>query len=176
MKKLVFKLLILVFLIFNIVSYSVLINHDYKVAQIIRLENRDMALLDKVLSGLSYYDPAEMILVKKYQEQVLSCESLKLYSDRLLEMNYRSSQAYFLKTVCAEIEGNLESALDYTKKSLRYDKFNTVYLLNLAILQLNLGDVQSSQETLDKISNLDPNLRNLQVVQEALNNRIEVVK
>jgi tetratricopeptide (TPR) repeat protein len=171
MKKLIPRVLVIILLLFNIVSFSKLITYDYKTAQVLRFNLSDNSLVNQVIFGLPYYEPAELVLVNKYKEKTLTCTDLNKYADRLLEINERSSQAYFIKTVCKEQSGDLEGALEDTMNSLKYDKFNTVYLLSLAILQLNMGDLDLSQETLNKIYRIDPNTKNLQVIQESLNNK-----
>ena len=171
MKKLMPRVLVIILLVFNIVSFSKLITHDYKTAQVLRFSLSDNSLVNQVIFGLPYYEPAELVLVNKYKEKTLTCTDLNKYAERLLEINERSSQAYFIKTVCKEQSGELVGALEYTMNSLKYDKFNTVYLLNLAILQLNMGDLDLSQETLNRIYRINPNTKNLQVIQEFLNEK-----
>ena len=171
MKKLIPRVLVIILLVFNIVSFSKLSTHDYKTAQVVRFSLSDNSLVNQVIFGLPYYEPAELVLVNKYKEKTLTCTDLNKYADRLLETNERSSQAYFIKTVCKEQSGDLEAALEDTMNSLKYDKFNTVYLLSLAILQLNMGDLDLSQETLNRIYRINPNTKNLQVIQESLNKK-----
>jgi hypothetical protein len=65
-----------------------------------------------------------------------------------------------------DLEGKSAEAYKEIMKSVELDRYNTTYLLSFAILEIKLGKFQSSQETLNLITSIDPNLENLEQVKQ----------
>jgi tetratricopeptide (TPR) repeat protein len=115
---------------------------------------------------LDYYQPIEKVVVKIFKKNMTDCSSINKYSNRLLSLNPRSSQAYFMLASCKDLEGKFAEAYKEIMKSVELDRYNTTYLLSLAILEIKLGKFQSSQNTLNLITSINPNLKNLEQVKQ----------
>ena len=155
--------------------YNVLV-FDYNVGSILKNNAITERKISTTINQLPYYTPIERIVLFKYKsESVKDCLNLKKYAERLIATNKSSAQAYFIKAVCSEQNGNNLEALEMIKKALTVDKYNTVYLLSLAIVQLNLGNLSDSQQTINKILEINSDTSNISIVQDALNDAKELV-
>ena len=106
-----------------------------------------------------------------YKESIFGCTELQSMARDLIKLNPRSTQAHFILSACYDSTGDLLSAIKYINQSLEFDPNNTSVLLNLAIVQLKLGELDASQKTLDKVSEINPFTENLRVIQSELNSR-----
>ena len=98
---------------------------------------------------------------------------MEAFSQRLLELNLKSGQARFFRTICKEKAGDLVGALSEMNEALKYDRYNTNYLLSLAILQLNLNNLEGCKTTLELVEKINPNTENLDMVQDLLKSKIK---
>ena len=174
MKSNLYRIILAAALLITTQNYISLLNFDAKVFQLLRKQNYSNSLVTEIMNGVPYYIPTESVLVRLYTENLDTCENLSIYSKKLLDMNHRSVQAYFILAACMEKSGRLESALREIKTALVYDPKNTSLLINKAILELNLGDLDLSQKTLNHIFEIDPNSKNLEEVQKALNFKLNI--
>lgn len=128
-----------------------------------------------ILNGLPYYQHIEKAAVKLYNNQVnnnqLNCDQLKLWGNKLTEINKRNPQGYYLLTSCAEAEKNEKKAIELIKSAIKYDPLNTQYLLGAAILYLNSGDLVASELYLEQVEAIDPKTFNFDKIVAALNQR-----
>ena len=128
-----------------------------------------------ILNGLPYYQHIEKAAVKLFNNQInsnqLNCDQLKLWGNKLTEINKRNSQGYYLLTSCAEAEKNDKKAIELIKSAIKYDPLNTQYLLGAAILYLNSGDLVTSELYLQQVGTIDPKTLNLDKIVAALNQK-----
>ena len=128
-----------------------------------------------ILNGLPYYQHIEKAAVKLYNNQVnsnqLNCDQLKLWGNKLTEINKRNPQGYYLLTSCAEAEKNNKKAIELIKSAIKYDPLNTQYLLGAALLYLNSGDLVTSELYLQQVETIDPKTFNLDKIVAALNQK-----
>ena len=170
MKKFI-KVIILLIIIFSTTAYYRVISFDYQVSKVVRLNDATDETINKIFEMTTYYIPLERALVKYYQSKNINqhdCNLLSDYADKLLLINPRSSQAFFIKSVCSEKIGDLNSALNSAYSALKFDNFNTTYLLTIAILQFNLGNITQAQNYVNLIEKIDPNTKNLNIIKEAI--------
>ena len=172
MKKYI-KASILLVIIFSMTTYYRVISFDYQVSKVTRLNDATDETINKIFEMNTYYIPLEKALVKYYQSKSIDqhdCSILLNNANKLLLINPRSSQAFFIKSVCSEKIGDLNSALNSAYSALKFDNFNTTYLLTIAILQFNLGDITQAQDYVNLIEKIDPNTNNLNIIKEAIAN------
>jgi len=128
-----------------------------------------------ILNGLPYYQHIEKAAVKLFNNQInsnqLNCDQLKLWGNKLTEINKRNPQGYYLLTSCAEAEKNDKKAIELIKSAIKYDPLNTQYLLGAAILYLNSGDLVTSEMYLQQVGTIDPKTLNLDKIVAALNQK-----
>lgn len=147
---------------------------DYAISKINRYGEVTETNIDRAFQISSYYIPLEKIFVKYYESKNIEdhdCKKLNIYADRLIAINVRSSQAYFVKAVCKEKFNDLNLALIDAENALKYDQFNTTYLLTLAILNLNLNNLTETKKYINLIESIDPLTNNLEIVKNALRER-----
>ena len=125
---------------------------------------------NSVLNGLPNYQLIEKAGVELYNYQVknskVNCGEIEEFGNKLIQINKRSSQGYYLLTACAELKGNQEEALKYIENAIKYDHLNTQYLLGAAILNMNINKLQITKTYLDKIKVIDPDTINYSKILE----------
>jgi len=169
--KLITKTMIFLFVIFSTTMYYKVIIFDYEVSKAVRFNDVTDSTVSKIFGMSTYYLPLEKVFVKFYQSKNIDqhdCNLLLNYSNTLLKSNSRSSQAYFVKSVCDEKNGDLNSALNNAIMALKFNEFNTTYLLTIAILQFNLGNINQAQNYVDIIEKIDPKTKNLEIIKNAI--------
>ena len=169
--KLITRILISLLTIFSTTMYYKVILFDYEVSKVVRFNDVTDSTVSKVLGMSTYYIPNEKIFVKFYQSKNIDqhdCNLLLNYSDTLLKSNSRSTQAYFVKSVCDEKNGDLNGALNIALLGLKFNEFNTTTLLTIAILQFNLGNFDQAQDYVDMIEKIDPKTNNLEIIKNAI--------
>jgi tetratricopeptide (TPR) repeat protein len=172
MRKLFSKSILSIIIITITFNFINLFIYDYKVSQFLRYDVRDINTVSDVMYDLDYYQPIEKAVVKIFKENMKDCSSINKYSNRLLSLNPRNSQAYYLIAACKDLEGKIAEAYKEIMKSIELDRYNTTYLLSLAILEIKLGKFQSSQNTLNLITSIEPNLENLEQVKQLREQKI----
>ncbi len=169
MKNSVLKICISALLVITALYYGSVIVQDSKVARINRNLNQSPKEITEVFNKYRYYPPLEQLLVKSYKESIFGCAELQSLSRDIIKLNPRSIQAHFILSACYDSTGELILARKYINQALEFDPNNTSVLLNLAIVQLKLGELDSSQKTLDKVSEINPSMQNLSFIQSELN-------
>lgn len=169
MNPLMFRLIATIFLIFSMVINSKVIFSDYKVSQVLRYNQVNKTAIENILSEIEYYAMVEPVVVGYYKENKRDCENNIKFAKILLDMNTKSSQAYYILASCYDQNGDLISAQAAVENSLLIDPHNVVNLLNLAIIQYKFEKYLECQKTLDKINFIRPNLPNTTTIQNLLN-------
>ena len=125
---------------------------------------------NSVLNGLPNYQLIEKAGVELYNYQIkntkVNCGEIEEFGNKLIQINKRSSQGYYLLTACAELKGNQEEALKYIENAIKYDHLNTQYLLGAAILNMNSNKLEIAKTYLDKIKVIDPETINYNKILE----------
>ena len=105
------------------------------------------------------------------QNGQLNCEEIELAGRKLIEINKRNTQGYYLLTACAEAKGNEQNAIELIQTAIKFDPLNTQYLLGAAVLFLNNGDLFNAELYLEKVKRIDPKTFNLDNIIRALNDK-----
>jgi len=172
MKRNIVRVVLIVILIFIAMSFFRILDVNLKVRQI-KEGNYNQYVVERVLFSTSQYRLIEEATVSLYKTQNVDCNVLESFSQRLLELNSKSGQARFFRTICKEKAGDLVGALSEMSEALKYDRYNTNYLLSLAILQLNLNNLEGCKTTLELLEKINPNTENLDMVQDLLKSKIK---
>jgi tetratricopeptide (TPR) repeat protein len=91
-----------------------------------------------------------------------------LFALKLLIYRPSSHQAYYIKSVYLESNGNIPAAKDEMLKALTIDKFNSVYLLGMSIYEYKLGNQLKSEEYLAKTIDINPNQQGVDIVRKLI--------
>jgi len=161
--------------IITMIVYSQALMQDRMLVKALFTDISNEKNYSDILNGLPYYQHIEKAAVKLYNNQVsnnqLNCDQLKLWGDKLTQINKRNPQGYYLLTSCAEAEKNQKKAIELIKRAIKYDPLNTQYLLGAAILYLNSGDLVNSELYLQQVETIDPKTFNLDKIVAALNQK-----
>jgi tetratricopeptide (TPR) repeat protein len=156
--------------------YSLVLNQDRNLIKAIYQNTPQAQYIDPIFDGLPYYEQWEKLAVEVFNYQVnnnqINCSDLKKYATKLIQASKRSSQGYYLLTACAEKEGNSTKALEFSKIALKYDPLNTQYLMAVAVLNLNSGNLNEAKIFLDKVGKIDPNTFNYENVLRIYNEKV----
>jgi len=112
-------------------------------------------ILNTINSNFASAKTVELIGIMKIKENA-SCDFIDEISSRLLEIDDRSSQAWFMKAICANREKNYKTAQEYVERSLKFDPLNVDYLLGKAELEIFQMEKLNASKTLDKIRSINP--------------------
>ena len=87
----------------------------------------------------------------------------------MLEIDSRSSQALFLKAICANQQRDFMGALEYTEKALEFDPLNQVFLAARVKLAIAAGDKTLSKNYLDDFRIIFPTNNEIPLLETSIN-------
>lgn len=168
-----------VLIVLTIVVYSQAIIQDRLLVHVLNFDKLNQDKYQKILNGLPYYQHIEKVAVSLYNFQVnnnqINCDQISEWGNKLIEINKRNTQGYYILTACAEREGNEKKAIQLIETAIKYDPLNTQYLLGAAILHLNVGNLSVSESYLNKVKIIDAKTYNLDKITILLaNKKLEV--
>ena len=109
----------------------------------------------EVLDSFPNAKAAELVaveLVKDYKNCTLANE----VADRMIKIDPRNSQGWFIKAVCANAVKNFTMAIEYVDNSLKFDPYNPFYLISKAKLETINGQLDDAKTTLMKVKEINP--------------------
>lgn len=169
-----FRYIFIVFIAFGLYIFPQIVISEVTASKIINNQINDSGEITRKNQDIVFYTVSEMISINLYKKIISEpggCTNIRILAEKLINLRSSSQQAHYMLAACAEKEGNLEEALKQIQLSLSTEKYNTVYLLALAIIQVNLNNLEESQETLDFISLMNMNTEGVDIVQAELNRR-----
>jgi len=92
----------------------------------------------------------------------------KKFADKLLLLKPNSHQAKYIQSVYFESLGNELMAKKLMMEALKIDKYNSVYLLSLAIYEFKAGNVLQAREFLEKTKYINPTQKGIDIVEKML--------
>ena len=165
----------LILSIVTVVVYTEALTQDRNLVKSLFTDVSSEENYSKILNGLPYYQHIEKAGVRLYNSQIankqLNCDQIELWGNKLIEINKRNTQGYYLLTACAETQGEEKKSIELIETAIKYDPLNTQYLLGAAILYLNAGDLNASEMYLKKIEIIDPKTANFDNIVKLLNER-----
>ena len=136
------------------------IYYDSQVKKILthKIINGDIAL--STIKSFPNPKTAEEIIVDA-MSNIQNCPFAIVASDELLKIDNRSAQAWYIKTICADANGDRNNALAYITKAVALQPLNIPYLEAKFKLLASVGDIQGATRVLEKLKSINPNLSNL---------------
>ena len=169
------QLVALILSIVTLVVYAEALTQDRSLVKALFTDVSNEENYSKILNGLPYYQHIEKVGVRLYNNQIankeLDCNQIELWGNKLIGINKRNPQGYYLLTACAEARGEEKKSMELIKTAIKYDPLNTQYLLGAAILYLNAGDLNASEMYLKKIEIIDPKTASFDNIVKILNER-----
>lgn len=169
------RLVALVLSLITVVVYVQALMQDRLLVKALYSDTSNVENYNKILNGLPYYQHIEKAAVKLYNNQIssnqINCNEIETWGRKLVEINNRNTQGYYLLTACAEAKGNQQDAIKFIETAIKFDPLNSQYLLGAAVLYLNSGDLATAELYLDKVKSIDPNTFNLSNIIKILDER-----
>jgi len=151
-KKLItLRLVSIIALILTIPMSLRIVSTDMQVRNIM---NNKYADGDKIIEILGMWPnprPTEQVIVK-YIQDLKNCPFVDRVSDRLLEVDSRSGQAWFAKSICADAYDDQVTSLSFIKKAIELQPVNIRYLDVQYQLEKFLGYEVEAAKTLSRIN------------------------
>ena len=97
-----------------------------------------------------------------------NCKLAISIADKLINMDDRSAQGWFMKAVCANYQKDFISAIEYVDNSLKYDPSNPYYLVSKAKLELAANRVDEAERTITKAKLINANEPDLKLVEDSI--------
>lgn len=144
------------------------IYYDSQVKKILTHEimNGDIAL--STIKSFPNPKSAEQIIVDA-MSNLQNCPFTLIASDELLKIDDRSSQAWYVKTLCVDSTGDRKTALTLIEKAIALQPVNLRYLEAKFKLMASIGDATAATGVLEKMKSINPNLLNYADLEVLLN-------
>ena len=97
-----------------------------------------------------------------------NCPVVVDIADKLIAIDSRNAQGWFMKAVCANFEKDFTSAISYVDSSLKYDPLNPYYLVSKAKLELAANRIDSAEKTIAKAKSVNINERDIRSVETSI--------
>ena len=158
--RLILRTVLSFFLVIVVLVGGRAIYFDSQVKKILSHEimNGDVAL--NVIKSFPNPKTTEAIIVDA-MSNLGNCPFAITASDELLKLDDRSSQAWYVKTLCADAAGDLKTSLNYIENAIAFQPVNTRFLEAKVKLLAALGDKSDAGAVLQRIKSINPNLPNL---------------
>lgn len=142
--------------IFVLASTMGSIKYDSQVKKILGKEiNQQEIILEVLNSRFASAKTVELIGVSLIRENS-DCILVNKISSRLLQIDNRSAQAWFMKAICENKQKSFQNAQSFIGNSLNFDPLNVTYLLGKAELEVIQNKKLEAKITLDTIRRINP--------------------
>lgn len=144
--------------VFIIVTASTIgsLKYDSQVKQILNKEiNQREITIELINSRFASAKTVELIGVSLIRENS-DCVLIEKISNRLLQIDGRSAQAWFMKAICENKQKSFQNAQNFIGNSLKFDPLNVNYLLGKAELEVIQNKKIEAKITLDTIRRINP--------------------
>jgi O-antigen ligase len=132
------------------------LKYDSQVKQILNKEiNQREITIDLINSRFASAKTVELIGVSLIRENS-DCVLIDKISNRLLQIDGRSSQAWFMKAICENKQKSFQNAQNFIGNSLKFDPLNVNYLLGKAEIEFIQNKKIEAKITLDTIRRINP--------------------
>ena len=133
------------------------IYYDSQVKKILTHEimNGDIAL--STIKSFPNPKTTEAIIVDA-MSNLQNCPFANIASDELLKIDDRSSQAWYVKTLCVDSTGDRKTALTLIEKAIAFQPVNLRYLEAKFKLMASIGNTTAATGVLEKMKSINPNL------------------
>jgi tetratricopeptide (TPR) repeat protein len=97
-----------------------------------------------------------------------NCDFSIIAANRLLELDNRNSQGWFIKAACANIDRKFDLAVKYVDNSIKFDPLNVYYIVSKAKLLISANRLDEAELTLSKAKSINPSEPDIGSVEESL--------
>ena len=152
------RILSLVLILLVVPLSTRIVSMDIEIRNILNSKYTNGDKVIEILNRWPYPKSTELVMVK-YVQDLNNCPFVDRVASRLLELDSRSNQAFFVKGICADAYGDQISALNYIKKATDLHPVNIRYLNARYQLEKSLGYESAAFNTKDVIDSIINNSR-----------------
>jgi len=145
-----------IIILFMSIFYINTLSSNYNAQQIVtnKLVGRDINI--RIINSWPNVKFTEQLAIESIDNPIDCSYSNKLTS-RLIFIEERSAQGWFIKSICAYYSKDINLSLIFLNKSLEFDPFNVYYLATKAKIQISLNWITAAEETLLEARVINPN-------------------
>ena len=129
---------------------------DLKGKQILDKKIRNLDSIEEIIYAWPSPRVTELIGVELSKDPN-NCVVLPRIAERLIRIESRSAQGWFMYAVCDIYRSNYAEAILKIQKSLTYDPSNPFYLTEKARLEIELMRYRDARKTIDLAKSIVPN-------------------
>lgn len=159
-------------LVFILSFYFFTISADYKGKQILSGKNRNPDSIIEVINSWPSPKVTELIGVE-LSKDANNCIILPKIAERLIDIETRSAQGWFMYAVCEIYTANYVKAISKIDKSLLYDPSNPFYLIEKARIEIEIKQYQDAKKTLNIVKSIVPNNPQVIALEELFMQRLD---
>jgi len=126
-------------LVFSIAVWSQAISADMAAKRVLNNENLSRELVLDAVNKWPAPKTTELIAIAVSQADT-QCDLADELADRLIELDNRSSQGWYLKAICFNLNRKFNDALSSSENALKFDPLNPTYLAAKAKLGIAAGN------------------------------------
>ena len=97
-----------------------------------------------------------------------NCQLTNDVADRLIKIDDRSSQGWFMKVVCANANREFTKAIEYADNSLKYDPLNPFYLISKAKLEIAANQLDNAAKSVAKVKSIKPSEPDIALLESSI--------
>ena len=97
-----------------------------------------------------------------------NCQLTNDVADRLIKIDDRSSQGWFMKAVCANANCEFTKAIEYVDNSLKFDPLNPFYLISKAKLEIAANQLDNAAKSVAKVKSIKPSEPDIALLESSI--------
>ena len=97
-----------------------------------------------------------------------NCQLTNDVADRLIRIDDRSSQGWFMKVVCANANREFTKAIEYVDNSLKFDPLNPFYLISKAKLEIAANQLDNAAKSVAKVKSIKPSEPDIALLESSI--------
>jgi hypothetical protein len=144
------------FLMLTLIFYTQTMSFDLKGKQILDKKITNLESIEEIIYAWPSPRVTELIGIELSKDPN-NCVVLPRIAERLIKIESRSAQGWFMYGVCDIYRSNYAEAILKIQKSLAYDPLNPFYLTEKARLEIELMRYRDARKTIDLAKSIVPN-------------------
>lgn len=154
--------------VFSSIVWGKAIQSDFEFNKIIDNPILNQEAITRVVKIWPAPKPLEEVAISIAQLEGNNCELIEYLANELYTIDSRSSQALFLKAICANQDRDFLGALAFTEEALRFDPMNQVFLSARVKLAIAIGDKVKGNLYLDELESKFPENSEVEPLRQSL--------
>jgi hypothetical protein len=158
---------LVIVMIFLSIFYIKTLSANYKAQEILNGKLVGSSIYSQVVNSWPNAKFTEELAIDSLRDPN-NCDFSEELANRLIAIDDRSAQGWFIKSFCANSGKDFNSAIEFVDKSLEFDPLNPYYLLSKAKLHIAANQIEKAEQTLKRVKLINPFETDLQQVSEAI--------